>query len=381
MDTKILYGMLAVVVVLSVVNLLLVTSGSQSVASNIIKAKEDARPANVDVVKLFDANCSDCFNIDSVLSELKSKSFKIGKEESVSPFSDRGKELANKFGITRLPTLIVSGEVKKSSIESFWKGKWELRDGSAVFKEVLPPYIDAKDNQVKGRVLVTNVLDSSCKDCADLSELTNFLKTNGVVISEEKKFEYNSADGVVAINTFGVEKIPAIIISKNVLEYSAVGEVWKSLNTTEKNGFFTVNAPSPPYRDVKSGELKGFVDVIYLKDSSCKSCYNVSANRDIIDFHSAIGKESDVDVNSTEGQELVKKYKIEKVPIVLMSPAAGEYSRLKAGWTAEAGTIESDGWFVMRNPQILGNYKDLKTNSEVVMKKEQQQPSSDMGRG
>ena len=383
MNLKMLYSLLAVVAVLSALNLFLVTSGNQSATAAAINAKEDSRPANIEIIKLSDPNCADCFSIDKVLSDLKSKNVKVLSEDSVNQFSENGKGLTSKFGITKLPTLIVSGEVKKSSIENLWKGKWELKSVSGkdyyVYTDLAPPYFDLGKNRVVGRVSLTNIVDSSCKECTNLLQISGFLKQNSVSISEEKTLEYNTPEAKELINKFGVERIPAIILSNNILEYPSVKQVWAQLNATERGGFFALHAQAPPYKNAKTGELNGLVDVIYLVDSLCKNCYNVTDNREIIDFHSTIGKEKTVDIGSDEGQSLIKKYKIEKVPIVLMSPDAGEYQRLKAGWTAEAGTIESDGWFVMRNPDILGNYKDLVTGSEVVIKKQRppsQAPSS-----
>src|SRR3989338_4302296 len=111
-DNNLIYGVLAIVVALSIVNVYLITARSQAVIAAINEAKEEARPADIEIIKLT-ADCLDCFDIEKVLSDLKSKNVNLKKEETVTFSSERGKELVSQLGITKLPTLIVSGEVNK----------------------------------------------------------------------------------------------------------------------------------------------------------------------------------------------------------------------------------------------------------------------------
>ncbi len=375
MNHNLLYGLLAVVVVLSAVNLFFVTSAGQSASAAVVKAQEDSRPAEIEVVKISDPSCSDCFNIDKVLSELKTKNVKVLKEEALSFSSDAGKELIKKFGIIKLPTLIVSGEVKKPGIESYfkaWGPKEDAGKNYAVFKDVLPPYVNPVDGQVIGRVSATTIMDSECPDCTDVGSLVTALEQQaGVVFSTKKTVGYRSAEAQDLIKRFGVERIPAIIISKNILEYPAVKEVWSQLNATEKNGFFALHAQQPPYRDARSGQIKGLVTMVYLTDNSCKNCYDVKNNRQIAGrLGLALEKVDEFDVNSSEGKELIAKYKIEKAPIALFSPDAKEYPLFVQVWP-EVGSVETDGWFVMRKPDLLGNYRDLTTGNEIIIQKQQ----------
>ena len=375
MDNKIIYGLIAVVVVLSALNLVFVTGISQSASATAVKAKEDSRPADIEVIKLSDPSCVNCFNIEKVLADLKSKNFKVNKEDSVNPFSDQGKEFVKKFGVAKLPTLIVSGEVKKPSIQNYFKAGWEAKESSgksyAVYKDVLPPYQNPLDPQIIGKVSLKYLTDSSCQDCADLSPLISGLKSIGIIFSEEKTLEYKDGEGQELIKKFGVERIPAIIVSKNILEYPAVKEVWSQVNATEKDGFYALHTQSPPYRDTKSDQIKGLVEMVYLNDSSCKNCYDVKSNRQIVGrLGLALSNVRAVDISSPEGKDIVSKYKIQKAPVLLLSPDAKEYQTFMQIWP-DAGSVEPDGWFVMRKPELLGNYRDLTTGNEIVMQKQQ----------
>ena len=71
-NESILYVILIVIVIFSIVNLYFVTTRSQAISTSLEKAKEDARPAAIEVIKLT-TNCQNCFDIESVLTDLKSK--------------------------------------------------------------------------------------------------------------------------------------------------------------------------------------------------------------------------------------------------------------------------------------------------------------------
>ncbi|MEK6868937.1 MAG: hypothetical protein AABX74_01800, partial [Nanoarchaeota archaeon] len=190
------------------------------------------------------------------------------------------------------------------------------------------------------------------------------LKQAGVAISEENTYEYNSKEGVGLIERFKVTRIPAILISSEINHYRVISEQIKEL-TKENKGFYALHATLPPYRDLEQGKVVGLVKLISLTDSSCIGCYDVKINEQILARLGVFVKESiSYDVSSNEGKSLISKYMIEKAPIILLSPEASAYPVFVQAWQS-VGSVEEDGWYVMRKPENLGAYKDLKTN-EVV---------------
>ncbi len=373
MNPKILYGLIAVIVLISALNLVLLTGKTQEISANTIKAKEDARPADIQVIKLKDSACTDCFNIEKVLDDLKSKNVNVIKEESVDPYSDQGKELVSRLGITKLPTLIISGEIKKPSIENIWKSGWETKSASGkdsvVYTNILPPYVNPSTKEVLGRVSLWYIIDSSCKECQGLLSLVSGLKAQGVALAQEKTIEYKTSEAQDLIKKLGIQRIPAVVLSKNILEYPSVKEALETSDIQEKEGLLAIEVPSPPYKDVASGQIKGLVKAIYLNDSSCKSCYDVSSLRNIVSnvIGLTVAEEKNIDISSDEGKETLNKYKIEKAPTLLLSGESADYPGFSTAF-AQVGSQENDGWFVIRNPQIFGGYKDLTTGQEVAVK-------------
>ncbi|MEK6876952.1 MAG: hypothetical protein AABX63_06030, partial [Nanoarchaeota archaeon] len=171
-------------------------------------------------------------------------------------------------------------------------------------------------------------------------------------------------EGVGLIERFKVTRIPAILISSEINHYRVISEQIKEL-TKENKGFYALHATLPPYRDLEQGKVVGLVKLISLTDSSCIGCYDVKINEQILARLGVFVKESiSYDVSSNEGKSLISKYMIEKAPIILLSPEASAYPVFVQAWQS-VGSVEEDGWYVMRKPENLGAYKDLKTN-EVV---------------
>lgn len=65
------------------------------------------------------------------------------------------------------------------------------------------------------------------------------------------------------------------------------------------------------------------------------------------------------------GKTLLKQYNITKVPIMLASPDAKLYASFVQVWP-QVGNVAGDGWYVMRNPEVLGTYKDLTTGQVIT---------------
>lgn len=362
----ILYVFVILIVALSIVNFSIIYSADQKVKQSIRLAEEQNIPAKFDLIKLSDSSCSNCFDIDSVINSLKKGNVNVTSEKILDISSNEAKELVKKYSIQKLPTLIVSGEISKVSTLSNNNWKKDSLNQSVFYLSVSPPYLDISTNKIKGLVSLSNLVDESCPKCADLSGVAGFLKQSGVVFSSEKTFNYNTSEGQDLINKFGIKKIPALVISEDVLDYPAIAEVWPQLNATKKEGFYALHTNNPPYRDLTTGKIEGLVTMLYLKDFSCASCYNVLDNKQILESNLGLvfGNDTVVDINSTDGKKLLNKYNITKVPIILVSPEASLYVDFVSVWP-QVGDTANDSWFVMRKPGLLGTYKDLEKNQTV----------------
>lgn len=368
----VLYIFIALAIVFSLVSFSLITGRMDKIKEAERLAEIENRPANLNIIRITDSSCSDCFDIDPVIESIKKANANITSERSIDFSSDEAKQLIDKYEIKKLPTIVVTGEVNKSNVVNLWNQNWfaEMKDGtqvSSVYVGQSPPYRDIDADRVLGLVSVTRIVDPSCDECASLNPIINSFRQVGAVIKNDVTVEYDSAEGNDLIKIYGVREIPAMIISKDILDYPQIAQIWPRLNATEKNGSYALHVLNPPYRDVALDKVVGIVDVIYLNDSTCTNCYNVLVHKQIlgVNFGVFLINETVVDINSTEGKAVVNKYNITKAPVFVMSPDAKYYTALTQIWPS-VGTVEN-GWYVFRNVTAIGGiYRDLTTGRVVV---------------
>ncbi len=358
--------MLFLIAAISVMNIFIIQGRAEKVEESREIAKEFLRPANLEVTKILLDSCEECFDIESALENIKKQNVNVTEENTLNFNNKQAKDLIEKYNIQKVPTLILSGEINKTEqLKSFFGNIGDFPDEkNTIFTALEPPYYDISLGKVIGRVSITNIVDSSCEECLPLSQLADALKQSGVAVTEEKTYEYNSNEGIELINKFDISRIPAILISNEVNYYEDVKGQMQQL-AEEKNGYYALHATSAPYRDLEQGKIIGLTRIILLDDSSCAECYDVNINSQILPrFGVFVNEESYADISSPEGTELISKYNIEKVPALLLSPEASEYPAFVQVWQ-DVGTVEEDGWYIMREPGNIGTYKDLKTN-EIV---------------
>ncbi len=328
--------------------------------------KEQLRPAELNVIKIIQDNCDSCFDIEEAMNELKDQNVNIIDEETILSNSQQGKELISKYGIKKLPTIIVSGEINKSEqLINYFGQKGETLWNEFIYTSLTPPYFDVLSSQVKGKVQIKYIIDSSCEKCVDLTSISSSLKEQGVNIQDEQFIEYNSNEGKELISKFSIKEVPAILISDEIDYYIDMKDALIQSGAINKEGFYAVHSTLPPYRNLSQNRIVGLVDVVYLTKEDCLVCYDVSVTRNILlRFGMALNKENTYNINSPEGKKLVQRYNIKKAPIIILSPDSEYYLPLVQAWKS-VGTIESDGWFVMRNPEVIGTYWDLE--NEIVV--------------
>ena len=360
---------LVVILLATIAGALVSTKVLTDINKNIAAAKEVARPANIKIVKITAPNCQDCFNVEAAISDFKKLNVKIEEEKALAFDSPEASASIKQLAIKKVPTYFITGEVTKNNLENFVKSNGEMKNNTFVFIKVTPVFIDTENNREEGRVTATILTDPSCTECIDPRLTVSSFKKSGVKITDQREIVWNSTEGQQIINQYKITKIPTFIFSSEFGLYEAAKSNWQNFGTVEIDGTYIARNLPLPYRDLSKGQIIGLVDFVYLIDSSCSDCYKVDViQKPIIKGGYGIGIrfERFVDISSAEGQSLAARYNITKVPTILMSPEADQYSNLKNVWK-NVGTVESDGWYVFRQMQQLGGviYKDLTTNQIV----------------
>ncbi len=351
-----LMGLVAVLIVIYAVNIV-----STARISGIVKERtEEIRPAELELTGIY-ADCENCFSVKGVLESLNAQeSLSIVKESHLNGSSEKAKELVSAIGIKRLPTIILQGEVGKGNVKDSWDDGWEkasYNGKDVVYFTPNAPYEDVETGKIKGLVKATVIKD--CEDCKGMDEVLSFLRQQGVVFSGEENLVYASDRAKSIIEKSGIRKLPAVIITDDVDEYEGLVQALLESGISKKDGNYVVEALLPPYRNLSTGGVEGLVKVTYLNDSGCEGCYDVLNQRVILGrFGVVIEEESFVDIGNEDAAEILKKYNISAVPTIIVSPDLGFYPALMQVWP-QVGTIEEDGYYVFRNVDVMGDFREL----------------------
>ncbi len=337
------------------------------IGEKISELKEQARPAEMEMI-IIRTDCVDCFDIDSIVSAadnsglilIDSKPINVTSEQILYSSSQEAKNLIDDYGIEKLPVIMLRGELNKFSSKNFK----QIND-AMIFISVAPPYVDAKTGEAIGKVSSIIISDKNCGVCDDFSTLIQTLEQSDVVFSENKELDFNSTETENIITKYRIQKIPALLLSRDIDAYSDIVEILTSAGIELQNDYYVLEAGAP-YVETETGTIRGLITLTILNDSSCQECYDVAVHKSILArLGVAIGEEETIDISSSDGKALMKKYNITKVPVIILTGDAAVYENLNDAWPS-VGTVENDGTYVFRNPEVMGvTYKDLVTN-EII---------------
>ena len=326
---------------------------------------EEAKPANVQVVQIMYSGCNECSGLSYVIDALKQQNVNITEQALDHMLSDEAKSIVSKYGIKKLPALVITGEINKPLLAPFWnKIGADVRRDSIVYETPNPPYYNVLLNKISGNVKITILKDSSCQDCFDIIGFADYLKT-AVYSSDTTILEYNSSEGNDFVKQYNISRIPSVILSQEFGIYP-IADAWPTVGTAEDDGNYVLRNTQPPYLNLTNGKIIGRVSVTGLVDSNCAECFDISLFDQVFaQFGLNTSKKTIYTISSVNGKALISKYNITQVPATILSSETSAYESLAKVWD-QVGTVEKDGSYVFRNVSILGvTYKDLKTNATV----------------
>ncbi len=366
---NIFIGLAILLGIVVIVNIVLTFNLNQGLKKGTEIAQERLKPAKIELILIKNSKCSDCFDISTIISHVKNANVDITKESMFEFDSNEGKAIISKYKIKKIPTVVVTGEVDKVNIQGL-----EKIEDAILLTRLEPPYTNALTGAIEGRVILYHLKDLTCDKCNDLTPLINQIKGAGVKISEEKTIEPNSNEGKELTKKYNLDFAPAIILSKEASAYDIIQQAWTQIGSKETDGNYVLRLVSPPYINLTNGKLRGIVNIIYLTDKSCVECYNVNQHREILvnpqSFAVKLEKEETFDISDAKGKELIAKYNITQVPTVILSDEISAYPSSRV--LKQFFSVEKDGSYIFRQPQAIGNYKDLTINQVVQVQTQEQ---------
>ncbi|MBI2148914.1 hypothetical protein HYU23_04490 [Candidatus Woesearchaeota archaeon] len=352
-----------VIVVLFILNLFFITSLTSSLKEKLLETKEAARPAVLQLTVIQASNCNGCFDIQQIVDKIKSSNVNITQVETIDFVSAFPivSELIRKYDIKKLPTVIVKGEIVKSGLNGTLTGAGD----ALVFTNPNPPYFDLESDSIKGIVAATIINPDNCQNCSDVSPVLKELKSGGVVIKVVNSLSEKEAKEI--IEKYDIKTLPSIVLTRDAMEYSIVKDNWRNIGTQESDGNLVLRYILPPYKNLATGKIDGLVSVIYITDSSCKDCYNVSIHKRILEgYDLVIVDEKTFDVSTSEGFDFAQKNNITLVPTFVLSKDAKYYPAFYNVFIRVSKEFNEN--LIFNAVELMGKYKDLETGNVVEPK-------------
>lgn len=361
---RVIEGILVALIVISLLNLFIIYTLTTPTGSGA-KAPAAPKPAELKIVKISSSACTDCFDVDQLVSQIKQSGVSVGSEKSLESSSSEAKALISKYAISKLPALVITGGAGKAGLSQFA----QKVDDAYVFSDAPMPYVNASTGEVVGRVSLAIIKDSSCSGCFDMSSLPAQLAQAGVKVSGTRVLELSSPEGRELVSKYDIKKVPAAILSKGLSAYPEIAQGWAGLGTVESDGSYVLRETIPPYVSVDTGEVVGKVSLTIVNASSCSDCFSPSGLPASFFLQAGV-KVSDtrtLDSNSSEGKALIAKYNLTRLPGIVVSKDLSAYPLIMRDWGI-FGSEESDGSYVWRNvaPYVSVGTGEVKGKAVLV---------------
>lgn len=210
----------------------------------------------VTMTRLVDTSCTECFNISLIESQMTQAGIIVKKVETIEVNSEKGKELVEKYNITKIPTLLFNKELLAyEQIQQVWKDfGTEEKDGTLVLRTLNPPYKNVKTGKLEGSVTLTYVVDKNCADCFETSAYNKLLKDSfSLHVKEEKTIDASTKEGKDLLKKYNITKIPTVMLSPDASAYPTLSTAWAQVGTSESDGTYV-------FREV--GQLESYLKSI-----------------------------------------------------------------------------------------------------------------------
>lgn len=227
--------------------------------------------------------------------------------------------------------------------------------------------VSAQQDAVRpARLDVVVVSDGTCTTCTKPQLFLDALQKQRVVLSV-KQVDGTTEEGKRFIAQQKLGQFPAIVVGGETSQGSELKQFLTQINSRD-DGTFTYAVPAP-YHEVASDKVRGLFRTTYITSTSCSTCYDVTRNAGALkNLGVNVTEDKIVTAESTEGKELIQKYKLRYLPTVILVGDLEVYPSFQNVWP-QVGSKETGGTYVLRDgAKLLGTYYDLQLKQTVTPK-------------
>lgn len=211
----------------------------------LAETAETNRPANLELVMLTDKTCGDCFDLNTILDQIKKENVKINSNQTIDGASEEGKQLIEKFAIKKLPTFLVKGELEKNAVlTKFFSQAGDTAENTFIFRQTGGPYVDTATGKIKGRLNLVLITDITCTECYDVTQHETILRQFGMQPTS-KVVDVKSVEGKSLVNKYGIKMVPAFVLTGDVAAYPSFKPVWPEVGVIASDGAYVFTKGVP----------------------------------------------------------------------------------------------------------------------------------------
>lgn len=195
----------------------------------------------VQITYLTDKACPLCFDVTQFGDQLEQIGVTITSERTVDATDRDGIELIKKYGITKVPTMLMN---KDALAYDIIKQAWaqvgsEEADGMLVLRNASAPYRDLDTRQVRGLVTITYLVDKTCTACYNASMHKLVLEQSfGMKFKDEKTYDITSPIGKKLVEQYGITQVPTFLLDEEAGAYASFAPAWQQVGTHAADGTF-----------------------------------------------------------------------------------------------------------------------------------------------
>ncbi len=232
------------------------TLSAQSLSTQAAAAAEAARPADLTITVITAAECAECADITNYLDFIKSKNVNIVSTQEYTQTSSEAQQLIAQYRITKLPTLLVSGELTKDAdLAAAFANLGTTENGTFVMRNQMPPYRNLALDSIEGLVDVTYLTDRDCADCYDVMMNRGILTGNYAMhIANEQTIDISDPEGAALVAQYNITKVPTFLLSNQTAVYQLLMSVWKNVGSIEPDSTYVFRSVEQlgTYHDLES---------------------------------------------------------------------------------------------------------------------------------
>jgi len=200
----------------------------------------------VDIKIILNSKCEDCTSLKSYLEVYEKSWVKFWNIKQIEYTSKEGKDYLQEYNIKRLPFIIFSNNLRKyKTIASSWTDTFGYKNDiwEYIPTDIIPPYFDIKNKDIKWLVDLTYIWDSNCEKCYLLSDIKEILGKFWIKFNNIVAIDKESTKAIELINKYNIKVFPNIILSKNLSLYKNFSYFWRSIWTVELDKKYILRSP------------------------------------------------------------------------------------------------------------------------------------------